>query len=134
MSVLSAVSCLSNRLCEAVGDQVHGSATRSLVERFNGTHWLTVASVSPNLHSSLWGVSCLSWNSCEAVGSVQSSTSSTTLVETWNGHRWGVARSDNPSSMDGFNGVSCVSSAQCLPVGYELVGAGVYDSLIERGA
>jgi hypothetical protein len=72
--------------------------------------------------------------SCEAVGTVETGAASSTLVETWNGHRWGVARSVNPSSMDGFNGVSCASNAQCLPVGYELIGAGVYDSLIERGA
>jgi hypothetical protein len=56
------------------------------------------------------------------------------LVERWNGKRWTTAPSANPSNRDGFNGVACPSLSLCKPVGYQVVGADVYDSLIERGA
>jgi len=79
-------------------------------------------------------VSCLRASVCEAVGSISAGTASQTLVEHWNGTRWIIAPSANPSAHDGFNGVSCASLAACNPVGYEVVGNNVYDSLIERSA
>ena len=103
-AVLAAVSCVSVRVCLAVGSltDIRGSH-QALVERWNGGSW-TVASGPQG--SGLSGVSCASARSCAAVGGA-------TLAR-WNGHRWSSRRASRGAA---FAAVSCSSTKMCVAVG-----------------
>jgi hypothetical protein len=70
-SGLTGVSCTSATNCFAVGHYTTDVATRTLVERWNGTKWSIVASPNPaNVEQTeLTGVTSRSASSCFAVGS-----------------------------------------------------------------
>ena len=78
------VSCANATTCTAVGTQDPTNKTsKTLVERWDGTHWSVAPSPSPN-DASPWleGVSCTKANSCVTVGHYESLTGLVkTLVE-----------------------------------------------------
>lgn len=84
-SELYGVSCISASTCVAVGDYVTSNgASKTLVERWNGTAWAVQSSPNPSSASYLNGVSCTSASACIAVGHYVSG-SSVTLAERWDG-------------------------------------------------
>lgn len=113
---LSGVSCTSATNCTAVGHWSNDLATRTLVERWNGTKWSIVVSPSPAgvAQSELTGVTCLSASSCFAVGSGHG-----TLIERWNGSAWSMMTSPNPTGSNGasLTSISCPSATRCVAVG-----------------
>jgi hypothetical protein len=125
---LSGVSCLSRRLCVAVGSKgpVEGG-NGVLVEVFDGTRWRIQATPRlPHESGALDAVSCVAADACTAVGSDDNEPKSAqegasdALVERWNGRRWSVQRSLYSRPRDGditLTGVSCGSRSRCLAVG-----------------
>jgi hypothetical protein len=70
---LDGVTCLSTTYCWAVGaDRVSGSASRTLIDRWDGTSW-TLVPGTPNRGTTfqpnnLYGVACADTGHCAAVG------------------------------------------------------------------
>jgi hypothetical protein len=118
---LSAVSCLSNANCFAVG-YTQTSVYTTLVEHWNGTTWAIIPSVNPapaNLNT-LSGVSCPSVQNCFAVGTYSAFNGrSHTLIEHWNGNKWAVVPSHTPAGalQSELRSVSCMSPTSCVAVG-----------------
>jgi hypothetical protein len=125
-SSLNAVSCLSARICTAVGwvtVRTKAGQTNELpvAERWNGSGWSRQSSASRrNLESSggavLNAVACSSSAECVAVGS---RVLGLTLIERWNGLTWSVVHAlDPPGGVnDGLNGVACPTATTCAAVG-----------------
>ena len=97
---LFGVSCVSTQFCETVGYSVRASGqVRTLIEKWNGTHWALAPSPNPGHGPSLFGVSCvekagsLSSNFCMAVGSYVTGSNDHPLIEKWNGTHWSVSPS-----------------------------------------
>lgn len=111
---LSAVSCLSTKVCTAVGVQSVGGSGVPLAERWNGSSWSIQRTPKPagSMSSALIGVSCTSRIFCIALGSFKGGFK--TFVERWNGSRWSLQRIPK-----GFRatGVSCTSKTACVAVG-----------------
>lgn len=118
---LNAVSCISETSCVAVGFYYSKTASRTLIESWNGTSWTRVP--SPNRGKSdnrLEGVSCAATTTCEAVGFSVSKHGKPqrTLTESWNGTTWTVIPSPNGSSFNNdLHSVSCSSATSCMAVG-----------------
>jgi hypothetical protein len=142
---ITGVSCVSATFCMAVGSSARRSSGvdisgKTLVERWNGTRWSTVASPTPTdgKGAELLGVSCTSTSFCVAVGhTIDSSTispPSRTFVERWNGTKWSIVASPNPASggYNTLNGVSCTSTSRCIAVGGYLTPDGRRPTLVEQ--
>ena len=120
---LSAVSCVSARLCVAVGRQWTANNTArvtGLVERWNGKGWRVQHATSVGKGSVLEGVSCASVKTCTAVGAYSPARGlDLTLAERWNGRRWAIESTPNPmgASSSVLVGVSCTSASVCTAVG-----------------
>jgi len=136
-SVLTDVACLRADDCIAVGwGDTGGSATstRTLVERWNGNVWTTVASPRPTNGGGLDGVSCTSDAFCLAVGNGGGSGNSP-FAERWNGTRWTVVASPRPRGVEVafLNRVSCTSPTKCMVVGFTYRQTnGFYETFAER--
>jgi hypothetical protein len=105
-TTLDGISCISGRLCVAVGgvrDRA-GQNELALAERWAGGNW----TVMPNRgRGGLGAVSCASRSACEAVGEG--------VIERWNGKRWGVVQKLRPEQS--LASVSCASATRCMAVG-----------------
>ena len=125
---LGGVSCASATLCFAVGSSsAASSASKTLIERWNGSKWSVVASPNHGRDASdLASVSCTSSTSCFAVGSYKAGSSPKTLIERWNGSKWSIIPSPNraPSAhvktrSSRLESVSCATATSCFAVGYD---------------
>jgi hypothetical protein len=101
----------------AVGRVVSGSnpsTWRSLVLRWNGSTWSSVAHPRFSSNHVLQGVDAPAANDAWAVGSRWVTSGGVrTLIEHWDGARWSVVRSPNPNaaSVNQLHGVKAVPSA-----------------------
>jgi hypothetical protein len=114
VSAFTSVSCVSAKVCVAVGDSFSTSGT-TLAERWNGKEWLIQATPNTtNFLNRLEGVSCSSSKACTAVGTNVGST----LIERWNGSEWTIQTSAN-GTLGGnrLAAVSCPSTKACTAVG-----------------
>jgi hypothetical protein len=125
-SQFTSVHCLTSTSCVAVGQYDNGVATKTLVERWNGSKWSIVASPNPaatsvSVLASVW---CTSTSNCVAVGSwfesTPDSSAERTLVERWNGSKWSIVASPNKTGAidSGLAGVACTSASSCMAVGH----------------
>jgi hypothetical protein len=127
-SELLGVSCTAATSCVAVGVSGKSSASKTLVESWNGTSWSIVT--SPNgtdtAASSLQAVSCSAATSCVAVGGSMSPVENDTLTEVWNGTSWSIVASPNAAgaNLSELTGVSCSSATTCVAVGRFSTSAG----------
>lgn len=88
---LLGVSALTSDDVWAVGDEVVGAVTQTLVEHYDGTTWKPVPSLSPGDHvSTLDAVSALTPDDVWAVGWADVDNLDQTLAEHWDGTRWTV--------------------------------------------
>ena len=118
---LSGLSCVSAKVCQAVGNYITSTnqsvATRKpLIESWDGHAWALVT--SPGLTGGLEDVSCVAAKVCGAVGE----TGSKTLVESWNGAAWSIVPSPNQGNnidigSNALSGVSCLSPTSCKAIG-----------------
>jgi hypothetical protein len=107
---LNAVSCVSRRVCVAVGGN-------SVVERWNGSRWSIQRAPKGG---GLDGVSCTSARACTAVGA--NGDLSEPVALRWNGRRWTGQRIRIPNPYDyqmlvALASVSCASQRACVAVG-----------------
>ena len=132
---LSAVSCVSNTVCTAVG----ATGMLLLSERWHRARWTVQHVPNPGrtVESRFLGLSCVGRKMCAAVGFSASGAGCSDsqnpsarcawkpLVEFWNGHKWSIATTPTLRSRNyGFFSVSCVSPDFCMAVGYHGVGPG----------
>jgi hypothetical protein len=142
LNYLQGVSCVSATDCTAVGaTTMNTGASRTLVERWDGTRWSIVPSPNSSAVSHangpvsvLYGVSCVSATDCTAVGDrTVDNLGTQTLVEHWDGTRWSIVASPNPASKAVFLfGVSCVTATSCIAVGTYANGFKFSKTLVER--
>jgi hypothetical protein len=119
-AMLTGVSCVSAKFCEAVGDDNAGNQAFPLIEDWNGTAWSTQAAVVPpgTTDDSLVDVSCWAADGCMAVGT-QGAAKPKAMTELWNGTAWTAEATPEPTAVLHYlTGVSCPSSKHCLAVGY----------------
>jgi hypothetical protein len=120
-SSLSAVSCVSASSCVAVGvSQDSNSVIATLAERWNGSAWTLLNTVSPpsQFGSGLQAVSCTSATSCMATGFVYSnSAAEKPLAERWDGSTWTLLTAQAGDGAQNLGSVSCTSPANCTAVG-----------------
>src|SRR5258708_1818295 len=117
---LYAVSCRSTTACFAVGTKEGTNGT--LVKRWDGTTWSTVASPDEGLENTLNGVSCVDTTRCVAIGTRALGNAHTPIAERWtSGSPWTLFSPDppNPGGASGSDrsGVSCDSATSCYAVG-----------------
>jgi len=120
VSYLSGVSCTSTTNCTAVGEYMpsyRSAVNKTLVERWNGTSWSTVASPNPpGTYPMLSSVSCTSATNCVAVGNYHDNANEMkTLIEQWNGTHWKLATNPNPTAQitDPQSKIACTSATTC---------------------
>jgi hypothetical protein len=116
-NVLTGVTAVSARSAWAVGYYSTGSATRTLIEHWNGAAWRQVRSPNPSGDSNLSGVSATSPGNAWAVGSFTRGGDERTLIEHWNGVRWKVVPSPNPAPSAFLTGVTARSGNIAWAVG-----------------
>jgi hypothetical protein len=135
-NVFYGMTCVSASDCWAVGYYVNGSATQTLIERWDGSSWAIVSSPNtlPTQDNVLNGVTCVSPSECWAVGYYHNGSVNQSLIERWNGTSWAIVSSPNilATQNNYLSGVTCVPASNCWAVGYYLNASIVYQSLIER--
>jgi hypothetical protein len=120
-SVMSGIAAISANNVWAVGSYSNGNGGLTLVEHWNGTKWIMIA--SPNVNGSksdsLSGVVAIAANNIWAVGSYSNaSNNGQTLIEHWNGTSWSIVSSPNVASLsDGLSAVSAVSATDIWAIG-----------------
>ena len=120
---LFGVAATSSSDAWAAGVSDTSTSVQTLIERWNGTAWCTVASPDPGGSSEtnqLQGVAAVSSSGAWAVGSYGTSTRSHTLIEHWNGTAWSQQSSPNPagfSAGSALSGVAATSSSNAWAVG-----------------
>lgn len=136
---LDAVSCVSSRDCEAVG-QYNNSATGRpvpLAEKWDGASWSVQPSAATSLDTAfLRSVSCTSTEDCEAVG-FDFEYKGGGFAEAWNGHIWQHQAVPQPSAnatSTVLSGVSCPVSGNCEAVGYAELSTGAEAPIAELWA
>jgi hypothetical protein len=123
---LAGVSCWAPTRCMAVGSSTDAEGGgRALAERWNGSSWAVVPTLSlggPHSDDVLWSVSCASSTDCSAVGSVNG----VPMAEQWDGAAWSLVRVPLPAdSRDAsLNSVSCGGPSDCTAVGSMLENSG----------
>ena len=153
---LNAVICTSTSDCWAVGyyfvnlvfvgpGLIGTPLYQTLIEHWDGTSWVIVASPNTNATQSniLSSVTCNSESDCWAVGRYAAGgngifpTLDQTLVEHWDGNSWGIVSSPSTSAVEDnyLTSVTCASSADCWAVGYHYINTvegPIYQTLIEH--
>jgi hypothetical protein len=121
MTQLRGVSCVSPRVCTAVGTYPppRSNTFAPLAEAWDGTNWQVEPTpfIPATGQSALSGVSCTSPRACTAVGG--NPDAGTSLVLRWDGTTWSVQPSPNPAHTEtnGFTSVSCTTARWCVAVG-----------------
>lgn len=123
LSELQAVAGTSPSDIWAVGDHGPSTATKSLIEHYNGTKW-TVSAI-PAAGTVLNGVAAISSKNAWAVGTTVTRASDLNtgegLIEHWDGHSWKVVKA--PAALEGagsstaFAGIAAVSAKDIWVVG-----------------
>ena len=117
-NLLTAVSCVSAKFCEAVGTHLDGSGNFvGLAEVWNGTSWKIQATPNPaqavsGERAGLSGVSCTSTHFCEAVGFSAAAPGAGAIR--WNGTSWTAQAVPGAANL---SSVSCASASFCEAVG-----------------
>ena len=119
---LNDVSCVSARLCFAVGAAYGfasgaGALDNAFVERWNGRRWSMAAlwnfALGPNIE--LTGISCVSASACTAVGAAAESGGG--VIVRWDGKRWAIEKTGVGGDFGYLAGFSCAALNACAAVG-----------------
>jgi hypothetical protein len=113
-SSLSAVSCVPDEPCVAVGQVAVGGEARPLIESLQGRVWRTDQVASVGDSSLLSGVSCVVGGFCVAVGSQPKQGA---LTEVLLAGGWTHETVFSPPGAASLGAVSCVSEDYCVAVG-----------------
>jgi hypothetical protein len=135
---LSAVSCISSRVCMAAGRSDDFSSLSLLAERWDGTRWLGESMPEPvgARYAYLNGLSCTSDTFCIAVGSYFGAGPDQPFAERWDGRTWSLARLARVAGLvdTELESVSCTSARACVAVGQysTFPHHGTYQAFAER--
>lgn len=115
-AVLTGVSCVSRKFCEATSTTQRFSTTPPFADLWNGKSW-QLQSFPASITQSVGQVSCASATFCEAVSSSAGGSQATAAV--WNGTSWASQPIASPpaAAFSNLTGVSCVSASFCEAVG-----------------
>jgi len=133
-NLLLGVAVLTPCNAWAVGTFSTLTASRTLIEHWNGTAWKVVPSPNPSSTGNfLFGVAATSAGNAWAVGDYENGTADRTLIEHWNGTAWKVVPSPNPGGSAGnvLSGVAATSAGNAWAVGDYSIG-GQEQMLIEH--
>jgi hypothetical protein len=120
---LTAVTAISASNAWAVGWTANGTATTTLIERWNGTAWCTVPSPNPGgavvPQDALYGVAATSATNAWAVGYYLGTSGYDTIILHWDGTAWNTVPSPNPASTGNneLYGVAAGSASSAWAVG-----------------
>lgn len=130
---LSKITCVAASDCWAVGQsfnsihaqtfvgaqEVARTSRQTLIKRWNGTSWATVASANSSTSEDnvLSGVGCRAASDCWAVGSVNDGTRTQTLIQKWDGNGWAAVTSPNASVRDSLLSDIACAGPDCWAVG-----------------
>lgn len=128
---LYGVSCPAVRACVAVGNGSAGTGnTVSLIERWDGVHWIRDPSPNPKTtpnsgqYVELPAVSCAAPSSCVAIGSYANGNRRRLrpLAEIDEGGEWTIQSPVNrgrpdADTADQLDSISCPTSTECVAVG-----------------
>jgi hypothetical protein len=91
----------------------------TLIERWNGRKWSTVASPNPTSNDQLTGVSAVSATDAWAVGTpnLPQSSSNQALILHWNGRKWSTTSIPDVSIAFFLSGVTALSATNAWAVG-----------------
>ena len=144
-SSLASVSCVSERVCTALGDR----RGQPLAVRWDHTGWSVVRLPVPAAAAAvvLGTVSCASASSCATAGyyeigagcrpSGRGPCTSRPLIERWNGRRWSVQRIPEPvGATDArLTAVFCRTPHGCVAAGFfsSISGGEPFGAFAERG-
>lgn len=125
---LSGVTCLSNRDCVAVGDEIGSSRLSVFIAHFSGKSWKesTTSGLSAVANTTLLAVSCSSATWCAAAGYSHLSSGDTAIILTTTSQTAWVEETKTgvSASVAEFTGVSCLKGRACVVAGYDTTGAG----------
>ncbi len=108
---------------------VLGSTAQQVVEHWDGTSWIHVASPSLAGPNELLAVSAVAASDVWAVGGYDSGGQA--LTQHWNGSTWEVVPNPNPGAFNRFFGVAAISSNNVWAVGI-ISNGGLNQTLIEH--
>jgi hypothetical protein len=118
---LYGVSCTGPSTCTAVGQYANGSSYQTLVEAWNGSGFVAVASpdATTSAQNLLQSVSCAALGHCTAVGAYFDGASQRSLIETETHGVWSLPppTTGSPTNFAFLYGVSCPTAASCTAVG-----------------
>ena len=118
---LSAVSCINEHGCAAVGAYTDSSGkTHTLAERRASSTWTVQSTPNPGEGGTgeLTGVSCTSESYCVASGVYKIAGTARPLIEVWNGVEWKQQTISAAAGAFTLKAVSCISVAtRCTAVG-----------------
>lgn len=120
VSGFAAVGCAGGgTVCFAVGTATSNTTgmVSTLVERWNGTAWVTTPSPTPAGGAFLNDVGCPTTTSCIAVGSTADRKKA--VIERWDGSSWTTLSYPVPpnTTVSSLASVSCASATFCMAVG-----------------
>jgi hypothetical protein len=133
---LFGVAAMASGRSWAVGAYYDGTASRTLIERWDGTAWKAVPSPDRGgsaRENSLLAVAVSTSGRGWAVGNFSDGTAVQTLIERWNGTAWKLVPSPDPGGAGHFNnlsGVAARSARDAWAVGNYINGAGVNRTLV----
>ncbi len=107
------LSCVSKRLCIAVGNDFHNGQGGAM--RWDGSKWHAMTLANPASGTLLGSVSCAAANSCMAVGSRPATNRTVPVAEHWNGLRWTLQSLPRTSAW-GLDAISCPDTTHCIAV------------------
>ncbi len=113
---LGAVSCPSDSMCMAIGNNDIGTGSPD-AELWDGTTWSDLTPTVPTgmYALRLYGLSCPSITACFAVGFSENTTGDAPVVAQWNGTTWTAAPVSGAPATP--TAISCLSVTQCMAVG-----------------
>ncbi len=124
---LSSVTCTSSSQCWAVGATMNaaGDPSATLVDRWDGSSWMTAPSPSPAPTSGLLtDVTCLDASDCWAVGAFGFTSGQggapSPFIESWNGSQWSIEPSPDVTAFGYLDGLACVRGAMCVASGFAI--------------
>lgn len=136
-SSLMGVACAAAADCWAVGTASDGTATRTLIEHWDGSSWTIVESPqgAGAADSVLASVSCASSTECWAVGHRAASASDETLVARWGGSSWAIVQSPNAAgASNSLDSVTCTGASGCWAVGSSRTDTVAQPLVLTRGS
>jgi hypothetical protein len=121
-NILTGIACTSANNCWAAGYYWTNSASKTLIEHWNGTDWSIINSpnIGTNRENYLNDVACNSSSDCWAVGSADPDLDYyQELILHWNGVVWVISPSPSTGTenTNELFGLVCNSSADCWATG-----------------